>query len=214
MVAVLVQPQPDEPLTDYTARIQAAESGARRTWEAYRFRPAKTHQGQADRVRSVLARLSNNAGRMTPKPEPKSGSVDNDGNKPKPTRVMSRPCRHCGGGHWDNECTKKKVHFATTETEEPSDDEVDVDLLERLADELDNTSKKLALRGDSETITPHRLHIPNFYIMAQLQNLPSCLLYGKYCPRTCLENTKASFSSPGQEKTAGKLPFPRYVHHI
>lgn len=140
-LAYLVQPQPDEPLTDYTARIRAAESGARRTWEAYRFRPANTHQGQADRVRSVLARLSNNADRMTPKPEPKSGSADNDGNKPKPTRVMSRPCRHCGGGHWDNECTKKKVHFATTETEEPSDDEVDVDLLERLADELDDTSK-------------------------------------------------------------------------
>lgn len=138
-LAYLVQPRPDKSLTDYTARIWAAESGARCTWEAYAHHPSGDQSsGKADRMRSVLARLSNNAMRTTVKAEQNEGAAAVPA---KSARMMSCPCCHCGGNHWDNECTKKRVHFATAELDEPSDDEVDVNILEHLVDELDNSSK-------------------------------------------------------------------------
>lgn len=135
-LAYLAYPRPDESLTDYTARIRAAESGARRTWEAQTARTEGAGpSGSWERLRSVLARLSNNTGRAPVK-------VEGDGESAaRPPRKMARPCRHCGGAHWDNECSAKRVHFAAVDVGE-SDEEVDLDVLERLVDDLTEPSKK------------------------------------------------------------------------
>ena len=42
-----------------------------------------------------------------------------------------------GGGYWDNKCIKKHIYFTTATQNDSSNNKIDVDTLEHLADKLD-----------------------------------------------------------------------------
>lgn len=63
------------------------------------------------------------------------------GGDTKLARKMMHLCRYCNGQHWDNKCPTRRVHFATTNTNNNSDNKVDLDVLEHLTDDLNNPVK-------------------------------------------------------------------------
>lgn len=104
---------PYEPLEDFCTRIRSLESGARRTWMATHHQETRrrdfpaTDAGPYDRTfrprRAVPA--------MDPAPRTEQQRQPLTPTQRQP-RQLSRPCRHCGGQHYDNQCTARKVQFA------------------------------------------------------------------------------------------------------
>lgn len=102
-----------EPLEDFCSRIRSLESGARRNWMALRRQPDNRRRDAGFPDRTPFP--SSTRPRQDPVPtsdtkvEPQRPPLAPTQRQPRP---LPRPCRHCGGQHYDNHCPARKVQFA------------------------------------------------------------------------------------------------------
>lgn len=150
-LALIVQIYPGEPLERFRQRIRDAEPGARRDWEAnIRFQRDNTRSPLSkDRIQRLRTRINQVEDRnIAPVPTSTSPTPTNTPGRKAPQPVQQvrakreplRPCRHCGGQHWDFDCPTRKINTVTAEarTTDGEDhnilDEQDLETIQALED--------------------------------------------------------------------------------
>ncbi|GFF30566.1 hypothetical protein IFM46972_02956 [Aspergillus udagawae] len=142
-LASLVPPTPTETLEQFKQRIRANEAGAKRLWDAeqyksrYRQQPFTKDYTKEDRINRLLSKLGKNPLdnadiKEDSTPDKATDSKTSSVQKRSSGREPARPCRHCGGKHWDNDCTKKPKPKQVNALEIDDLDDKDIELLEEL----------------------------------------------------------------------------------
>ena len=136
----------------FNRRVRNNETAAKRVYDLNKPRTkaqpvaAATNPARVQRLFGNLAAKGfAQAAETKPKPKAKAQSKEVKPKKPlepsktkanvRPKRTPPRPCRHCGGDHWDNDCTDSKK-VLKIEPDDPDEMEIDEDE-ENEDDELD-----------------------------------------------------------------------------
>lgn len=103
-LAYLVQPTENETLEAFKRRLRAAEAGAKRQWQLYNKKKDYAGSKRTDKDQDNRRADGGRADKADPpdtadKAKPSGGRYS--------SARPSRPCRHCGGDHWNRECDKR-----------------------------------------------------------------------------------------------------------
>lgn len=136
---------------DQKTRFAAPQKTRYEKSERYERKPAWKEEISTERIQKLVKKVSPKEAESRTKEEAKNARKPADAassKTPDAKRPPPRPCKHCGGKHWDIDCKDKKVLFNAADDDSEDDtvlDEEDLATYEELqaaAAEMDSDSSK------------------------------------------------------------------------
>ena len=129
-------------IESFNRRVRNNEAAAKRVHEINKPRqkstpstgptPARVQRLFGNLAAKGLVQTAESKAKPDTKPKRPLEPSNNKANERRPKRAPPRPCRHCGGGHWDNDCDEKdrkvlKVDPEAMEIDEDGSEAEDLD---------------------------------------------------------------------------------------